>query len=320
MDRFQAMTLFTRIVESSSFTRAANALDIPRATATLAIQQLESRLGVRLLERTTRQVRPTPEGQAYFERCVQLLAELEDAEAILRPVADNPAGVLRVELHGTHASRIVLPCIDEFHARYPRLELVVTSGDRLVDLVGEGIDCAVRAGTPADSTLVMRRLAEFPQVICASPAYLERMGTPKTPDALREHHAVRFVSGSGAPDAELDLIVDGQVRAFTTGGWMTVNDAENYVVSALKGCGLIQVPRFHLEAALTSGELIEVLAEWEKPSLPIHLVYPHRRQLSPRVRVFADWLAEIYTKRFGTSREATSTKRVTPASWKLSDD
>ena len=123
MDRFDAMTLFVRIVESGSFTRAANALDIPRATATLAIQQLERRLGVRLLERTTRQVRPTLEGQTFHERCIQLLAELEDAEATLKPVASNPAGVLRVEMHGIHASQIVLPRIDEFHARYPRLEM-----------------------------------------------------------------------------------------------------------------------------------------------------------------------------------------------------
>ncbi len=319
MDRFDAMTLFVRIVEVGSFTKAANALDIPRATATLAIQQLERRLGVRLLERTTRQVRTTVEGQAFYERCVQLLAELEDAEEILKPVASNPSGVLRVELHGIHASRIVLPRIDEFHARYPRLELVVTSGDRLVDLVGEGVDCAVRGGTPGDSTLIARRLAEFPQVICASPAYLERMGRPESPAALRDHHAVRFVSGSRAPDAELEVVIDGQTRAFAAGGWMTVNDAQNYVACALRGCGLIQVPRFHLEQALASGDLVEVLPEWEKPTLPIHLVYPHRRQLSPRVRVFIDWLVDLYAERFGTNRQATSTKRETPASRKLSE-
>ncbi|MEA3252068.1 MAG: LysR family transcriptional regulator [Pseudomonadota bacterium] len=314
MDRFDAMTLFVRIVESGSFTRAANALDIPRATATLAIQQLERRLGVRLLERTTRQVRPTLEGQTFHERCIQLLAELEDAEATLKPVASNPAGVLRVEMHGIHASQIVLPRIDEFHARYPRLEMVITSGDRLVDLVGEGVDCAIRGGTPGDSTLVTRRLIEFPQVICASPAYLDRMGTPQTPEALRDHHAVRFVSGSGAPDAELELVIDGQTRAFAAGGWMTVNDAENYVVSALKGCGLIQVPRFHLERALKDGVLVEVLSAWEKPKLPIHLVYPHRRQLSPRVRVFIEWVTAIYAQRFGDNRQATSPERDTPDS------
>ena len=300
MDRFDSMTLFVRIVESGSFTRAANALDIPRATATLAIQQLETRLGVRLLERTTRQVRPTPEGEAFHERCVHLLAELEDAESILQPVADNPRGVLRVELHGTHASRIVLPRLDAFHARYPALELIITTGDRRVDLVGEGIDCALRSGEPEDSSLVARRLATLEQVICASPAYLERMGIPRTPDSLRDHHGVHFVSGFKAPDRTLDLIVDGEKRAFTTGGWLTVNDAESYVAAARAGFGLIQLPRFSLAPHLASGELVEILPGWKKPALPLHAVYPQRRQLSPRVRVFLDWIAGIYWEAFGT--------------------
>lgn len=299
MDRLDSMALFVRIVESRSFTRAANELGIPRATATLGIQQLENRLGIRLLERTTRQVRPTVEGQAFYERCTNLLAELEEAEAILSPVAGNPRGVLRVELHGTHASYIVMPRIDEFRASYPRLDLVVTSGDRRVDLVGEGIDCAVRAGVPSDSSLVARRLTVLPQVICASPDYLERMGFPEEPEALSSHQAVRFVSGHGAPDTKLELVVDGQMVSFETQGWLTVNDAENYVVGGLRGCGLIQLPRFHVEDALERGELIEVLPDWDKPHLPIHVVYPHRKQLSPRVRVFVDWLASIYEERFG---------------------
>lgn len=320
MDRFEAMTLFVRIVESGSFTQAANALDIPRATATLTIQQLEARLGVRLLERTTRQVRPTPDGEAFHERCVHLLAELEDAEAILQPVADNPRGVLRVELHGTHASRIVLPRLEAFHARYPALELVITTGDRRVDLVGEGIDCALRSGEPEDSSLIARRLATLEQVICASPAYLARMGTPSTPETLRNHHGIHFVSGFKAPDRALDVIVDGETRAFTTGGWLTVNDAESYVVSAVEGFGLIQLPRFSLASHLASGALVEILPEWQKPTLPLYAVYPQRRQLSPRVRVFLEWVTTLYADCFGDSRHATSTNRVTPASRKLSDD
>ncbi len=314
------MTLFVRIVESGSFTKAANALDIPRATATLAIQQLESRLGVRLLERTTRQVRATPEGVAFHERCIHLLAELEDAEAILQPVADNPRGVLRVELHGTHASRIVLPRLEAFHARYPALELVITTGDRRVDLVGEGIDCAVRSGEPEDSRLIARKLVTLEQVICASPAYLERMGIPSTPDTLRDHHGIHFVSGANAPDKTLDLIVDGATRTFTTGGWLTVNDAESYVTSALAGFGLIQLPRFRLASHLANGELVEILPAWKKPALPLYAVYPQRRHLSPRVRVFLEWLTTLYESEFGNIRQATSTNRVTPASRKLRDD
>ncbi|NRB56255.1 MAG: LysR family transcriptional regulator [Salinicola sp.] len=297
MDRLDAMTLFVRIVESGSFTKAANALDIPRATATLAIQQLESRLGVRLLERTTRQVRPTPEGEAFHERCVHLLAELEDAEAIVRPVSTTPSGVLRVEMHGAHAQLIVLPHIQAFHELQPKLTLVLTSGDRRVDLIGEGVDCAVRAGIPDDSSLIARKLTDMTQVICASPAYLESAGRPSHPDELRAHRVVRFFSGNGAIDSTLELVIDGRTQLFEASGWITVNDAANYVECARQGCGMIQLPRFHVAPELERGELVEILPDWPKPTLPLYVVYPQRRQLSPRVKVFLDWLTSIYAER-----------------------
>lgn len=298
MDRLDALRLFTRIVETGSFSRAADGLDIPRATATHAVKQLEARLDTRLLERTTRHVRPTLDGQAYYERCVQVLAELDDAEAALRHVAANPRGTLRVDMHGTHATRIILPNIDDFRRRYPGIDLVVTSGDRLVDLVREGVDCVVRGGVPRDSSLVARRLALMPQVVCASPDYLKRHGTPSHPDELASHQAVKFFSSSGG-DYPFELIVDGQQRAYTPGGWLAVDDAENYVVCALRGCGLIQLPRFHVEEALRDGRLVEVLGAWESPPLPLSAMYPYRRQLSPRVRVFVDWLCGLYTQWFG---------------------
>ncbi|MDN7719829.1 LysR family transcriptional regulator [Burkholderia gladioli] len=299
MDRLDTLQLFTRIVETGSFSRSADMLGIPRASATHAIKQLEARLGTRLLERTTRQVRPTPDGSAFYERCVLVLTELDDAEASLRQVASNPRGVLRVDMHGTHATTIVIPRIDDFHRRYPEIELVVSSGDRLVDLVREGVDCVVRGGRPHDSSLVARRLAMMPQVICASPAYLAEFGMPKHPDELPGHRAVRFFSSNGNIDYPFSLVVDGEVRDYDIGGWISVNDAENYVVAAERGCGLIQVPRFHLEGALRDGRLVEVLPEWRSPDLPLTALYPYRRQLSPRVRVFVDWLREIYTELFG---------------------
>src|SRR5690606_27459855 len=157
MDRFAALQLFTRIVELGSFTEAARALNIPRATATHAIKALETRLGARLLERTTRHVRPTLDGQAFYERSKRVLAELEDAEASLSTEAANPHGTLRLDLHGAHATLILLPRIAEFRERYPRIEISISSGDRLVDLVKEGIDCVVRAGEPRDSSLVSRK-------------------------------------------------------------------------------------------------------------------------------------------------------------------
>lgn len=299
VDRFDSLQLFTRIVELGSFSHAAAALDIPRATATHAIKALEARLGVRLLERTTRQVRPTLDGQAFYQRCVHLLAELDDAESSLQHVAANPRGVLRVDMHGTHATRIVLARIDEFRARYPRIDLVVSGGDRLVDLVREGVDCVIRAGTPRDSSLVARRLALMPQVVCASPAYLKAFGVPQHPGQLSRHEVVKFFSSSGAASYPLALHVNGQLQSFSLAGWMSVNDAENYVMAALRGCGLIQVPRFHVDDALREGRLVEVLADWPSPDLPVSALYPHHRQLSPRVRVFVDWLVALYAETFG---------------------
>jgi DNA-binding transcriptional LysR family regulator len=307
VDRLSSLELFTRIVELRSFSRAAAALEIPRATATHAIQELEARLDTRLLDRTTRNVRPTLDGQAFYERCVHVLSELDDAESSLRHVASNPRGVLRVDMHGTHATRIVLPRIDEFRARYPGIDLVVSSGDRLVDLVREGVDCVIRAGNPRDSSLVARRLAIMPQVVCASPEYLAAFGTPHHPDELSEHQVVKFFSSSGSVDSALELLVDGQVRELSLGGWMSVSDAENYVVCALRGCGLIQLPRFHVEDELREGRLVEVLSDWPSPHFPLSALYPYHRQLSPRVRVFIDWLGKLYEERFGPLPAVAST-------------
>lgn len=299
MDRLDTLLLFTRIVETSSFSRAAEMLDIPRPTATNAIKELETRLGVRLLERTTRQVRPTHDGLAYYERCVHVLSELDDAEASLRHVAANPRGTLRVDLHGTHATQIVLPQVNDFRARYPHIDLVVSSGDRLVDLVREGVDCVVRAGTLRDSSLVARPLAVMPQVLCASPEYLAYFGTPRHPDELMDHQQVRFFSSTGGIDYPLTLIVDGVAKDYAPGGWISVNDAENYVQCARRGCGIVQLPRFHVEDDLAAGRLVELLADWASPALPLAALYPYRRQLSPRVRVFVDWVAQLYEAKFG---------------------
>jgi DNA-binding transcriptional LysR family regulator len=300
MDRFNSLQLFTRIVELGSFSRAAAALEIPRATATHAIKQLESRLGTRLLERTTRQVRPTLDGQAFYERCVHVLSELEDAESSLRHVASNPRGTLRVDMSSVHATHIVLPRIDDFRTRYPGIDLVVSSGDRLIDLVREGVDCVIRAGVPRDSTLVAKRLALMPQVLCASPEYLAYFGTPQDPDELSAHQAVGFFSKENTVDYGIELVVDGELRTFTLGGWMATNDAESYGVCALRGCGLVQLPRYHVEDQLRDGRLVEVLDKWASPDMPLSALYPYHRQLSPRVRVFIDWLRSVYEEKFGS--------------------
>lgn len=299
MDRFDALQLFTRIVEFGSFTEAAAALNIPRATATHAIKQLETRLGARLLDRTTRQVRPTLDGQAFYERSKRVLTELEDAETSLSTHVGNPRGILRLDLHGAHATMIILPRIGEFRERYPHIDIVISSGDRLVDLVGEGVDCVVRAGQPRDSSLVVRRLADMPEIICASPAYLEQHGTPSHPDELVAHQGIGFFSRGNDSRYPFTVLVDGEAKAFAARGWMSVSDAECYTSAALAGCGLIQVPRFRLETHLQAGRLVQVLPEWQCPDLPVSALYPSHSQLSPRVRVFIDWARDVYREKFG---------------------
>ena len=291
MDRFEAMQVFVKVAELASFTRAAEQLDLPRATVTHTIQQLEKHLGVRLLQRTTRHVSATPDGEAYLARCVRLLADLQETEDAFSRKAVRPSGKLRVDLQGTLATHFLLPHLGEFFARYPDIELDIGLGDRMVDLVREGIDCVLRAGEPRDSSMVGRRVALLEQVTCASAAYLDANGTPSLPSELARHRAVNYAGASGKPMA-FDFIVDGEAKSLQLRGGVTVRQADAYVLCCQAGLGLIQLPRYHVEGALADGTLREVLAPFRPAPLPVSVLYPHSRQLSPRVRVFVDWVSE----------------------------
>ncbi|NPC54538.1 LysR family transcriptional regulator [Caenimonas soli] len=292
MDRFHSMRLFTRIVELGSFTKAADDLQLPRATVTHAIQQMEKRLGTRLLHRTTRHVSPTQDGEAYYERCVRLLADLEETETAFAASA-RPKGKLRADLQGTLAKHFILPVVHEFFERYPDIELEIGMGDRLVDLVREGVDCVLRAGELGDSAMVARRVASLQQVTCASREYLKRHGVPKSVDELRGHRAVNFLSARTGKPLPFDFVVDGAPRSVRLPGSVTVNDADAYAACCAAHLGFIQLPRYHVAAQLEDGSLREVLAKWRPAPMPVSVMYPHHRQLSPRVRVFVDWLAEV---------------------------
>lgn len=298
MDKFDTLKLFTRIVELGSFTQAADQLNIPRATASNAIKQLEADLNSRLLERTTRHVRPSADGQAFYQRCIQILSDLEDAESSLKNVIQQPRGMLRIDLSNAQATQIVLPHIDEFHQRYPEIELIISSGDRLVDLVREGIDCVIRAGNLQDSSLIARHLANMPQVICASPDYLAQYGVPQHPSELTAHYAVGFFSVTGGQHSAIELILDGKKQEYALNSWVSVNDAENYILCALRHIGLIQAPRYHVQQQLQAGQLVEVLPAWKSLDMSVSVLYPQHRQLSPRVRVFVEWLSQVYKSFF----------------------
>ncbi|RKG63671.1 LysR family transcriptional regulator [Corallococcus sp. CA054B] len=294
MDRFDAMKAFTRIVERRSFTQAAKDLGLPRSSVTDAVKQLEERLGVRLLQRTTRHVSPTLDGEAYYQRCVSLLADLEEADAAF--VGGQPKGLVRVDVQGTLARRVVLPRLPEFLERYPGIELYMSEGDRLVDLVREGVDCVLRAGEPKDSDMVARRVALLEEVTCASPAYLARHGVPESIEALKHgHRMVGFRSSLTGSPIPLEFQVGSEVRHVVLPTTMSVNGAETFVAAARLGLGLIQAPRYRLEEDFGRGTLVPVLPQHPPTPTPVSLMYPRNRQLSPRVRVFIDWLTRGFT-------------------------
>jgi len=291
MDRFDSMRVFVRIVELKSFTKAADDLQLPRATVTHTIQQLEKRLGVRLLHRTTRHVSATLDGDAYFHRCVQLLSDMEETESAFSQSSVRPKGKLRVDLQGTLGMHFVMPHIGRFFELYPEIELEIGMGDRLVDLVREGIDCVLRAGEPRDSSMVGRRVAQLSQVTCASAGYLALHGKPRTVEEFRAHRAVNYASATGKV-LPFEFIVDDQPRQFQLRASATVSHADAYVACCEAGLGFIQLPRYHVERQLAEGSLCEVLAKYRPAPMPVSVLYPHQRQLSPRVRVFVDWVAE----------------------------
>jgi len=294
MDRLDAMRLYTRIVDRRSFTLAAQDLEVPRSTATQVIKDLENRLGVRLLQRTTRSVRSTLDGEAYYQRCVAILGEVEEAESAFREA--KPRGLLRVDVHGTLARHFVLPALPAFLDEYPDLQLQMSEGDRLVDLVREGIDCVLRVGDPQDGAMIARRVAMLTEVTCASPAYLARHGVPATLADLEGHVAVAFMSSATGAAMPLEFTVEGVLKSRTVPATVTVAAAESYVASARLGLGFIQVPHYHVAADFAAGTLIEILSQHRPSPTPVSLLYPHRRQLSLRVRVFIDWLAREFAK------------------------
>lgn len=293
MDRFDDMRNFVRVVERKSFTKAAADLLIPRATMTNSIQRLEDRLGTRLLERTTRTVNPTHDGDAYYRRCVRILAELEEADSIF--TNPDPKGLLRVNLQGTLARTFVIPALGEFTRRYPGIELLLSDGDRYVDLVHEGFDCVLRSGGLANSSMIGKRIALLHEATVASPAYIDRIGMPESLEDLEAqgHQMVSFLSGADDKPIALDFVVDGQVREVMLPSSISVTGADTYAACAAAGLGIIQVPRYRVADDLQSGNLIEILPDFPPDPMPVSILYPQNRQLSARVRVFVDWLGTL---------------------------
>lgn len=294
IDRFDTMRLFVRVLERRSFTKAAADLNIPRSTASEAIQRLERDLGSRLLERTTRHIAPTPDGAAYYERCVSILADLEEAEGALR--GHEPSGALRIDAPGTLTRVFLLPHLSAFLSKYPNITLQLGQTERLVDLVREGVDCVIRAGAPEDSSMIMRRLASIPEITCASPDYIAQHGNPKSVDDLDGHKIVGFLSSRSGTVMPLEFKVGKRFEEISLPATVVANDADTVHHLAREGFGLVQAPRYRFLEDLETGKLVEVLPTSPPPPISLAAYYPQNRQLSPRVRIFLDWIVEVFEK------------------------
>ncbi|MFM0129019.1 LysR family transcriptional regulator [Paraburkholderia sediminicola] len=292
MDILQGMAVFKRVVDASSFSKAADSLEMPRASVSTLVQNLEGHLGVRLLNRTTRSVQVTEDGALYYEYCSRILAEVSDAESALSNKRLNPRGTIRVDTSATFAANVLLPVMPDFNARYPDITVKLGLADRNVDLVQEGVDCVIRIGVLGDSNLVARPIGSVRTTICAAPAYLEKMGEPVTPDDLDRHRAVNYFSARTGRIYPFEFEVDGTRIRKTVNGIIAVNEGLVYVMSATAGLGIIQVPRFMVAKAIQAGALREIFGAYRCPSLPLSLLYPHRR-LSMCVRVFSEWIHEL---------------------------
>lgn len=292
MDRLEAMRVFDRVAERLSFSAAAADLGVPASTVSDAVKRLEKRLGVRLLERTTRRVRLTPDGEAYHRRCIAILADIEDAEAAFRGA--KPKGTLRVDVQGTLARRFILPALPRFLADYPGLTIVMSETDRFIDLLAEGVDCVLRAGTIADTDLVARRVALLPEVTCAAPAYIARFGMPERWDRLGGHRMVGFRSSATGGVLPLEFMVEGERKTAMLPAALTVDGTETYREACRLGLGLIQVPRYGVADDFSTQRLVPVLESTPPTPTPVSLLYPRNRLVNPRVRIFLDWVtAEI---------------------------
>ena len=296
MDRLATLDLFVRIVDRGSFSAAAAELGVSRPVATAAVKALEQRLGTRLLQRSTRHVQPTVEGEVYYDRCVAILAELEDAD---RAASGAVAGLVRVDVAGYLARKVLLPALPGFLAAHPGLTVHLGEGERFVDLVREGVDCVVRAGELADSDMIVRRLGSLEEVTVASPAYLAEHGTPATPDDLDGHRMIGFVSSRTGQALPLEFTRGGRVFEVTLPARLLVGGADTSAAAVRLGLGLVQAPRHRFAHDLASAALVEVLADCPPTPTPLSVLYPSNRQLPPRVRVFVDWLVDTVGPRVG---------------------
>lgn len=295
MDQLTAMRAFVRVVEAGTFTRAAELLHMPKSTVTKLIQSLEAHVRTKLLNRTTRRVTVTPDGAAYYERVVQLLSDLEELDGSMTMSQASLKGRVRIDVSASLANLIIIPALGDFHAKYPDIQIDLGVSDRPVDLIAENVDCVVRAGELTDQSLVARRVGELRFITCAAPQYLARHGEPRHPRDLETgHYVVSYFSSRTGRPYPMHFEAGGEEIEPVARYIVSVNDSNSYLAATLSGLGIAQVPAFMVHPHLTNGALRQVLTEWNTEVLPLHVVYPPNRHLSNKLRVFVDWIAELF--------------------------
>ena len=310
MNKLLAMQVFVRVVETGGVTRAADSLRVPKATATTLIQQLEAILGVKLLNRTTRRVSVTADGAAYYPRCVAILAEIRETEESLAQRHASPQGRLRVEVPTLMARLVIVPALPAFFARYPNIDLQLGCSERRAELIEEGIDCAVWSGELEDSTLIARRVGLLYFGTCASRAYLAAHGEPHHPDDLGAHGCINHFSPRTGKIFDWVFAKNGVRIQTSLRGHIALDDENSYVAAAEAGLGVAQIPAFVLKEAMERGSLELLLGDWFPEPAPLHVVYPQNRHLSNKIRVFVEWVAELFSEHDGIQLRSTLRKHA----------
>jgi len=295
MDRFDAMQAFARVVETGSFTKAAETLHMSKTSVTQLVQQLEARLRVKLLNRTTRKVNITADGAVYYERVIRLLADLDDAETSLSGAASLPRGRLRVDVPSPLAALILVPALPEFHARYPDIQIDLGVSDRMVDLIGDNVDCVVRGGEMTDQSLIARRLGDLQLGVYAAPDYLQRLGVPQHPGELEDsqHRIVGFLwarTGKAMPYA---MRRGGESMRIQGRYVLAVDDGNAYIAAGIAGLGVLWLPDYMARPHVASGALVQVFEDWQLDPMPLYVAFPPNRHISLKLRVFIDWIIEL---------------------------
>tara|TARA_R110000824_G_scaffold401791_1_gene616493 strand:+ start:8098 stop:9036 length:939 start_codon:yes stop_codon:yes gene_type:complete len=295
MDRFNAMQAFARVVETGSFTKAAETLHMSKTSVTQMVQQLEARLRVKLLNRTTRQVNVTADGAAYYERVIKLLADMDDAETSLSNASVQPRGRLRVDVPSPFARMILIPAFPAFHARYPDIQLDMGVSDRIVDLIGESVDCVVRGGELTDLSLVARRVGDLTLGVYAAPSYLERSGHPTHPQALSlpPHYIVGFRWARDGLAFPYALCRNGERVAVQGRHVISVDDGNAGLAAGLAGLGVLWLPDYMAREHVSRGELVRLFDDWYIEPMPMYIAFPPNRHVSAKLRVFIDWVVAL---------------------------